>query len=137
MLPSLNEYKKLIHKESLLTDEEMKKATIFEDYIKRSMERVQYISMENLDIVENYEKEISSLKEKKEKNENEKLALKRGQEILLTKSFEEQKLEERERQEILRQKKAQSAGYLNGGILIYITINLGLMVAGLILIILK
>lgn len=135
MLPSKTEYKNLINKQQALTEEEKQKVTHFENYILRSKQQEPYITEENLEIVHNYEKEISFLESLKERNQNQTEAIKRSEKIIPIISYEVQKQqlqEEQQRKETMAKKKQQTnAGYLNATILIYITINLGLMIAGL------
>lgn len=135
MLPSKTEYKKIIHQEESLTNEEKEKINNFENYILRSKEYAPFLTKENLEIVQNYEKEISFLESLKERNQNQQEAIQRSKQLLSTLSLEEQnqkKQKEWQKREFQIQNKQQtSAGYLNATILIYITINLGLMIAGL------
>ena len=131
MLPSQTEYKKLIHQNDTLKEEDQNKVLLFENYIKRSKENSPYISEENLNIIENYEKEITFLESLKEKNQNEKETIKRSHSILTTLSKEEQIIKEKQKTEELNKKRQTNSGYLNGVILIYITLNLALLIVGI------
>ncbi len=133
MLPSQTEYKKLIHQNDPLKEEDQNKVLLFENYIKRSKENSPYISEENLNIIENYEKEITFLESLKEKNQNEKETIKRSHSILTTLSKEEQIIKEKQKTEELNKKRQTNSGYLNGVILIYITLNLALLIVGIML----
>ena len=97
MLPSKTEYKKIIHQEESLTNEEKEKINNFENYILRSKEYAPFLTKENLEIVQNYEKEISFLESLKERNQNQQEAIQRSKQLLSTLSLEEQKRKAKKR----------------------------------------
>ena len=131
----------MINKEQGLTEEEKEKVLHFENYLLRSKKQEPYLSEENLKIVANYEKEMEFLKALKEKNPNQKEAIDRSQNITSAISIEEEKQieEEKKYQESINkeQKLQTNAGFLNASVLIYITINLGLLIVGMMIFILK
>ena len=141
MLPSQNEYQKLINKSTSLSEEELKKIINFENYIVRSKKHEPYLTEENIKIVQNYDKEIAFLKSLQEKNNNQQEALARSQKITPIIPIEEQKeidLEKtRQQEQKLELKKQTRAGYMGGAMLIYLTLNLGLFIVAIIIKILK
>lgn len=131
-------YKNLINQEEVLSEEETNKVIEFEDYIKDIKRYKEYTATPFTEEVSNgYDSQIAFLESLKEINANQSDALERSPKIISIES----KLEERRKKEALKEEnilkltrtKQRRAGYTNASVIIFIVLNLGFLIAALLL----
>lgn len=131
-------YSNLINQENVLNEEENNKIIEFENYIKDIKRYKEYTDTPFTEEVSNgYDSQIAFLEGLKERNGNQNDALGRSTKIIPIES----KLEERRKKEELKEEnilkltrtKQRRAGYTNASVIIFVVLNLGLLIAALLL----
>ena len=131
-------YSNLINQEEVLNEEETNKIIEFENYIKDIKRYKEYTATPfTEEVINGYDSQIAFLESLKERNGNQSDALERSSKIIPIES----KLEERRKKEELKEEnilnltrtKQRRAGYTNASVIIFVVLNLGFLIAALLL----
>ena len=131
-------YGNLINQEEVLKEEEKNKIIEFENYIKDIKRYKEYTPIPFTEEVSNrYDNQIAFLESLKERNVNQNDTLNRSTKIIPIESKleERRKKEELENENVLRltRSKQKRAGYTNASVIIFVVLNLGFLIAALLL----
>lgn len=135
------EFYELSIKNAKRTEEEQQKLLEFRNYLMESKKHQAMISDLNLEILQDCQRNLEYLNLQPEnmRNENMKDAIEFANQLKNIMSLDDVKKqkEQQEYEDILRleRRKNSQAGFLNGTILIFLTANLGLFLACLLLLI--
>lgn len=131
-------YGNLINQEKVLKEEEKNKVIEFENYIKDIKRYKEYTPNPFTEEVSNgYDNQIAFLESLKERNVTQNDALDRSTKIIPIESKleERRKKEELENEYVLKltRSKQKRAGYTNASVIIFVVLNLGFLLAALLL----
>ena len=131
-------YSNLINQEEVLKEDETNKVIEFENYIKDIKRYKEYTPNPFAEEVNNgYDNQIAFLESLKERNGNQSDALERSTKIIPIESKleERRKKEELENENVLKltRSKQKRAGYTNASVIIFVVLNLGFLLAALLL----
>lgn len=131
-------YSNLINQEEVLKEEETNKVIEFENYIKDIKRYKEYTPNPFTEEVNNgYDNQIAFLESLKERNATQNDALDRSTKIIPIESKleERRKKEELENENVLKltRSKQKRAGYTNASVIIFVVLNLGFLLAALLL----
>lgn len=131
-------YSNLINQEEVLKEDETNKVIEFENYIKDIKRYKEYTPNPFAEEVNNgYDNQIAFLESLKERNATQNDALDRSTKIIPIESKleERRKKEELENENVLKltRSKQKRAGYTNASVIIFVVLNLGFLLAALLL----
>ena len=135
-----NEFNELSHKPTPWTPEEEQNIQKYSNFIEESQKYIDYMSKENIALVDNFKEIIYSIQEKKDNNipisKNEETILKCGAQILAIskKEQKEQSIEKAYTKSLKRNNSYNRHGGISAGLtILFITFNLGIFIASIIL----
>ena len=130
-------YGNLINQEEPLDTSAENKLIEAEDFFMNAKTYTGYVPYTAEEASNQYEKQIAFLESLKERNVNQEKAVQRGHKIfsIIPKIEERRKKEELEKENVLRLTRSSQkrAGYTNASIIIFIVLNIGFLIAALLL----
>ena len=132
-------YSNLINQENPLNASEESNVIEAEDFFKNAKKYTGYVPYTAEEASNQYEKQIAFLESlsANDRNENQEKAVQRGDKIfsIIPKIEERRKKEELESENVLKltRSKQKRAGYTNASVIIFVVLNLGFLLAALLL----